>query len=106
MVANQFTLDQRNDLLEDVIDVEWHLLDAGLLGQRPDALYHFTGAIPVVYDPFNRTARCVQVGSSAVEPAQAGLGVGDDGGERVVHFMGGRGRQYALVWYAHGMRQG
>src|SRR5258708_7327724 len=40
------------------------------------------------------TVGCVQVRSSAVETAQTGLGVGDDGGERLVHFMGDRGRNF------------
>jgi len=77
--------------LNDVIDVKRCLLDVGLVRERPDAPDHLTRPNCVVYYPFHGAARCVQVRSSAVEPAQTGLGVGDDGGERLVHFMGDRG---------------
>src|SRR3981081_4366411 len=65
-----------------------------LVRERPDAPDHLTGPIAVVDDPFHRAARCVQVGT-AIEPAQTGLGVGDDAGERLVHFMGDGGCQFA-----------
>src|ERR1700685_4032093 len=40
-----------------------------------------------------------------VEPAQTGLGVGDDAGERLFHFVGDRSRQFAQGCYAHDMGQ-
>ena len=40
---------------------------------------HLARPIAIFDDPLQGAARFVQVGSSAVEPAQAGLGVGDDG---------------------------
>ncbi len=61
--------------------------------------------IAIVYDPFHRAARSVQVGSFAVEPAQTGLGIGDDGCERLVHFMGDGGRQFAQCRHARYVRE-
>src|ERR1700676_2960241 len=95
MLADQLTLHQRDDLPDDVIDVERDLLNAGLVRERPDAPDHLTRPISVVYYPFHRAAHCIQVGSFAVEPPQTGLRVGDDGGERLVHFMGDGGCQLA-----------
>src|ERR1700693_5468706 len=105
LMADQLTLHQRDGLPHDVIDVERHLLKAGLVRERPDAPDHLTRPIAVVDNPFHRAARGVQVGSLAVEPPQTGLAVGDDGGERLVHFMRDRGRQFAQGCYAHDMRQ-
>src|ERR1700677_3175543 len=92
-MAGQFTLHQSYDLPDDVIDVEEHLLEVTLFCERPDAPDYLIRPIAVVYYPFHRAARCVQVGNLAIEPAQTGLGIGDDAGERLVHFMSDRGRQ-------------
>jgi len=104
-MADQLTLHQRDGLPHDVIDVERHLLKAGLVRERPDAPDHLACPIAVVDNPFHRAARCVQVGSFAAEPAQTGLGVGDDGGERLVDFMGDRGGQLTQGCHARDMRQ-
>jgi hypothetical protein len=91
-MADQLTLHQGDGLPQDVIDVERHLLGAGLFRERPDAPDHLARPIAIVDDPFHRAKSCVQLGSLAAEPAPTGLRVGDDGGERLVHFMGDRGR--------------
>src|ERR1700726_2338205 len=90
-MAHYLTLYQRDNLSDNVIDIERYLLDVSLVRERPDAPDHLTSPIAVVYYPFHRAARCVQFGSFAVEPAQTGLRVGDDASERLVHFMGDRG---------------
>src|ERR1700722_18892762 len=77
-MAGHLTLHQRYDLPDDVIDVERYLLNVGLFRERPDATDHLARPVAVVYYPFHRAARRVKVGSSAVEPAQTGLGVGHD----------------------------
>src|SRR5258705_12426276 len=87
-MAAQLTLHQRYSLLNDVIDLERHLLIAGLVRERPDSPDYLTRPSAVVDDPFNRAARRAQVGIPAVEPAQTGLGVSYDARERLVHFMG------------------
>ena len=51
------------------------------------------GAIAVLDDPARQTARASSRSWLAAEPAQAGIGIGDHGGERLVDFMGNRGRQ-------------
>jgi len=95
-MAAQLTLHQRYSLPNDVIDVERHLLIAGLVRERPDSPDYLTRPIAVVYDPFNRAARRGQVGIPVVEPAQTGLGVSYDARERLVYFMGDGSRK--LPW--------
>jgi hypothetical protein len=104
-MADQLTLYQRDGLPHDVIDVERYLLEASLGRERPDPPDHLACPIAVGDNPFHRAARRVHVGSSAAEPAQTGLGVGDDGGERLVHFMGDRGHQLAHRRDAVGVRE-
>src|ERR1700693_4047789 len=78
---------------------------ANSVRNRPHAPNHLPRPIAVIDNPFHRAARCVQVGNPAVEPAQTGLGVGDDAGARLGHFVGERSRQLAQGCYAHNMRQ-
>src|ERR1700689_3058162 len=54
LVADQLTLHQRDDLPDDVINVEWHLLNAGLVRERPDAPDHVTCPIAFLDDPIHR----------------------------------------------------
>ena len=92
-VAQQLTLHQGNDLVDDVIDIEQRPLDRGLVRERTNVPDHLGCPIALLDDLFHGAARFVQVGSPAVEPAQAGLGVGDDGSERLVHFVSDRSGQ-------------
>src|SRR3984957_18026455 len=94
-MASKLTLHQGHDLPDDVIDVERDLLNVSLFRERPDAPDYLIRPIAVVYYPFDRAARCVQVRSLAIEPAQSSLCVGFDRGERLIQFVGDRGRQLA-----------
>src|ERR1700676_3946440 len=94
-MAEYLPLHQPNGLPDDVIDIEWHLLNVGFFRERPDPPDHLARTAAVVDDPFHRAPRSGKVGSVAVEPAQTGLGVGHGSGERLVHFMGDRGCQFA-----------
>src|ERR1700761_3546990 len=88
-------LHQRDNLSNDVIDVERRFLDVVFLRERPDAPHNLTRPVAVVYYPFRRAARCVQVGNFTAKPLQTGLGVRDDGSERLAHFMSDGSRQFA-----------
>src|SRR5882672_8598494 len=88
-------LHQRDRFPDDVIDVERHLLNVGLVRERPDAPDYFTRPIAFIDDPVHGGARFVQVGGTAVEPTPAGRRGIDDGGEWLVHFMGDGGCQFA-----------
>ena len=102
-MAAQFTLYQRDDLPDDVVEVERRLLHISVLRERPDTPDYLACPVAVVDDPFHRAACCGQVGSFAVEPAQTGLGIDNDGGERLVHFMGDGGSQFTQRRHARYM---
>ena len=87
------------DGLDAVTDVELGQLRPGFLGQRPKALDHVARPIAILDDCLHRSARLFQVGSLAAKPAQAGLGVGDDGGERLSDLMRKRGGHAALALF-------
>ena len=94
-VADQLVMQQGDHLVDDFIDVERHFLIGGLVDQRADALDHFARPVAVLDDGLHRAARLFQVRRVAVEPALAGRGVGDNGGQRLVHLMGDRGGELA-----------
>src|SRR5260370_13514530 len=102
-MAEQLTLHQGDNLLDDVIEVERRRLRVGLFRERTDATDHLSRPLGALDDVLSGATRFVQVGSFAVEPAQASLGVGDDGGERLVYFMGDRCGQLAQGRRACGM---
>ena len=104
-VAGQFVMQQADHLVDDFIDVERRLLIGSLVDQRADALDHFARPVAVLDDGLHRAARFLQVGRVAVEPAQAGCGVGDDGGQRLVHLMGDRGGELPERRHARDMRK-
>ena len=72
-MIGHLTLHQGNNLINDVIDVERRLLNVGPFCQRADTLDDLACAIAVIDNPLDRAARGVQVGGSAVEPAQTGF---------------------------------
>src|ERR1700686_4477953 len=104
-MAHYLTLYQRDNLSDNVIDIERYLLDVSLVRERPDAPDPLTCPIGFRADPFHSAARFVQVGSCPVKPAQAGRRGIDDGSERLIHFMGDRGSQLAQGCYPPDMGQ-
>ena len=68
-------------LVDHVIDIEPRLLDVGLVRERANALDHLTRPIAILDDPLAGRGALRPGRDFAVEPAQAGLGVGGDGGE-------------------------
>src|SRR5258708_20537892 len=79
-------------------------MNIGFVGERPDPPDYLTRPIAVIDNTFRRASRSGEVRSSAIEPAQTSFGVGDDGGERLVHFMRDGGGQLAQGCYAHAIR--
>jgi len=53
-MADELTLHQRDDLPDDVIDVERPLLNVSLFRERPDATSHFTRPIAIVVGQISR----------------------------------------------------
>src|SRR5882672_3267392 len=105
LMAGYLALHQPDGLPDDVVDIEWHLLNVGFFREPPDAPDHLTRAIAVFDNPFHRATCSVQVGSSAVQPAQTGLRVGNDAGERLIHFMADGSCQFAQSRHARYVRE-
>src|SRR5258708_39181003 len=82
-----------------------HHLNIGFVRERPDPPAYLTRPIAVIDNTFRRASRSGEVRSSAIEPAQTSFGVGDDGGERLVHFMRDGGGQPAQGCYSHAIAQ-
>ena len=66
---------------------------------------YVAGARSLLSDAVHRRARFLQIGRVARKPHHAGIGVGDDGGERLVHFVGDGRRQRAHRAHAGDARE-
>jgi hypothetical protein len=70
----------------DVVEVNLLLLERSFLGEGPNAGDYVSGAVGVADDA-----------ALAVEQAQTGACIGDDGAERLIDLVGNRGRKAALA---------
>ena len=105
-VAAQLTLHQRDDLPDDVIEVERQLLHVGLFRERPDTSDHLACPVAVVRLTHSTERRAAaRSGVSRSSQRRAGLGVSDHRGERLVHFMSDGGRQFAQRRHPRDMRE-
>src|SRR5271166_403924 len=96
-------LHQGDNLGDDLIEVERRRLWGGLSRERTDTFDHLSRPLAIPGNSLSGATCFVQVGRLAVEPAKASLGVADNCGERLVHFMGDRCAQFAKGRRARGM---
>ena len=96
-------LQQGRALGDDLVEVEGHRLRRRLPGERAQPFDHLAGALAVADHALHRAADLAELRLLAVEPAQAGLAVGDDAGERLVHLVGDRGAHLAQRGDTRGM---
>src|SRR5262245_44668885 len=87
-----FTLYQTNNLLNDFVNIQTHLLGATFLDQGANPPDHIAGALPVPDNALYCLPRFLQVWSPACEPPQTGVGVGYDGGEWLIDLVSNGGR--------------
>ena len=78
---------QGDCLLDDVVDVELDHLRGGLPGELANPSDHPARAMGLADNLPDGVERLGYFRNLAVQPPQAGLAVGDDGRERLVHFM-------------------
>src|SRR5580704_11479300 len=64
-----------------------------LLEELADSADDFGSTRPIVHDSLGSVARLFQIGMIARQPAQAGVGVGDGSGNRLIYFVRQGGRQ-------------
>ena len=84
---------QGDDLEDRVLDRHAVLLRRRFLDQRTNPADDLARSIAVVHDTAKRPPGLLQIGPLYAQPAQSGIGVGDRGGDRLVHLMGDRGRE-------------
>ena len=60
---------------------------SALLEEQADPADDFRRARSVFHDSHSSRARLFQIGMIARKPTQAGIGVGDGGGDRLIHFV-------------------
>ena len=94
-MGEQLATDQQRHVVDDVDQRDGSVVGIGLARQGAQAAHDLAGALAVLDHVLDRAARLAEVGDLARQPAQAGLAVGDDGGQRLVDLMGDRGRELA-----------
>src|ERR1700674_285654 len=78
---------QDDHLSDHFIYIHQLPLRSTLLEKQPDPVDNFRRPGCVFHDSQGSLARLFQIGLIAREPAQAGIGVGDGGGNRLFHFV-------------------
>ena len=72
-------------------------LRSTLLEEQADPADDFRRTRSVLHDSHGSRARLFEIWGVAREPAQAGVGVGDSGGNRLIHFVRQGGSQLPMV---------
>ncbi|MNQ61137.1 hypothetical protein D3C85_754460 [compost metagenome] len=86
---------QAHDLTDQLIDMHRQPLRRHLFGEYAKRLDNVGGAGAVRANVFQSLNRLFQIGLIALEPAQAGRGIGHDAQQRLADFMGNRSRKLA-----------
>src|SRR5260370_3794802 len=80
-------------LSSSLVSVHELPLRSTLLEEQADPTDNFRRARPVFHDSHGSFARLFHIGTIARKPAQTGVGVGNGGGNRLIHFVRQRSRQ-------------
>jgi hypothetical protein len=96
---------QLDDLYNELVDFKPLRLRAGFLQGRTNPGDDVAGPLPIGDDIPHRPPHLPQAWGLACEPAQTGIAIVDDGGERLVHLMGNRGRQLSQGHHARDVCQ-
>src|SRR5271163_3842733 len=84
---------QRDDLVDELIDIELCSFERSFLGEPAGAGNHVARAPRAADHLFDRASRLIESRRLKVEPSQARVAIGDDASERLVDFVRDRGRQ-------------
>src|ERR1700683_3828044 len=92
-MAEHLTPHQQNSLADDIVDVQRYHLRLGPFGERANPLNHFARPMGLPDHTLDRGSYIVSSWRLEREQSQANLAVRDDGGDRLVNFVGDRSRQ-------------
>ena len=104
-IAAHLAFGQGDDLPDNVVDRKPHFLWLGFPHERANPRDHLARSVPIPDHAPHRFPCLIEVRRIAGEPAQAGIAVRDDGGERLIDFMGDGGRQLPHGHHPREMRQ-
>ena len=88
-------LDHGDNLVNDVVDVQPGFLRVGFLRERAHPPDHLARPVRIPDHALHGDSCLIQVRGLACKSSQAGITVGDDGGERLVDLVSDGGRQLA-----------
>ncbi len=91
-VSRRLASQENGHLSNDFVQINQLPLRSTLFEKQTDSANDFRGTRCVFDDPRGSVAGPFQIGMIARKPAQTGIGVGDRGGNRLVHFVRQRGR--------------
>src|SRR5262249_13191664 len=91
-MALDLTLNKRENVTHEIVDIERRRCGAVLAEHRADAGDDLAGAMAVIDDPLQGSCRPVEVGLRSGKRAQADAAAGDDRGQRLTDLVGDRGR--------------
>ncbi len=104
-IAQQLASCHPDDLEDRFVDVQLISPWRGLLDEGAYAADDLAGSIAVLDDRIEGLPDLLEIRGLHGEPAQSGVGVGDHRGNRLVDFMGNRGRQLPHRRDAIGVRE-
>jgi len=83
-------LDEKDPLLDHIVDIEWLLLQVNFLREGANASNHFAGAIAISDDPIECSPHLIQARRILTQPSKRRLAVCDHAGERLIYFVSDR----------------
>ena len=86
-VTRRLAAQEGNRISNDFVDIDQFLLRSALLEEHPDPADDLPRARSVPDDSCRSLARLFEIGPVACQPAQASIGIGDGGGNRLTHFV-------------------
>ena len=94
-VSHGFAAQQDDHLPDQVVHIHRRPFRCALLEEQENPADDFGRACSVLDDSHRRGTRLFDVRVVAAEPEHAGIGVGEGGSDRLIHFMRQRDRQLA-----------
>ena len=89
-MAQYLVPQQRDHVADDAVDVHRRLLRLGFRRELADPLNDLPGPVAVLRDAVEGAANPLEVGIRRGQPVQRRVGIGDDGGQRLIDLVSDR----------------
>ena len=94
VLTRRVAVEQAKHLPNDLVEIEPHSLNGRPLEQGAHSSNDLAGVLAVLDDPFCGLHGLGKVRRRRGQPSQAGVSVGDDGGQRLIDFMSNGRRHF------------